>query len=759
MPRHAVAILAGALLAVYGNQLPDRAWSSYLPLLLLLWRFCPRWRWLLLAAAAHLWSLALLHIHLDHRLQEAYDDRVVLLRGSVDGIPQQRPGHVSFYLDEIDIDGYPGRLPRRVRVAWYQREVLPLPEERWQLVVRLRQPRGALNPAGFDFSAWQFANGIDAGGYVRASPVNRRLAPAGWFDTNRWRLRVAQAIDENCRDCPRAGLLKALAIGYRGAIENRHRQLLERSSTAHLLAISGLHIGMVALFAYLLGRGAWRLGLYRVAVSRPYSAALLAVTCACGYAAMAGFSLPTVRALIMLLVLSVALLLKNRVNLLQSLAIAVATITLADPRSLISGSFWLSCGALLVIAFAQFRAPQAMPGWRRLLVVQFFFTLLFAPVSVMIFGQWSPASLPANLLAIPAVSFLLLPAILLGSLLAVGGLPGAGQLLGVADRGLGLLLDCLQWLLEHGFEALHLSYPMPLLAILLALVYWMLMPQPSAGRHGALLAAIFLLAWQPARPGFGEFQIWILDVGMGTSILLRTRHHSLVYDLGPGKPGSPGAGDRVLLPLMRRLRSGAPDLVVVSHADQDHSGGLPALLDAYPQAPIVTGTPAELAEKFALPAATASCHRRQPWRWDGVEFAFLQALAGDGTNNRSCVLRVDGEQRVLLAGDIEATREASLVAAYGDSLAADMLLVPHHGSETSSSVQFLDFVAPRHAVFTLSRGNRWGFPSAAVVDRYRARGIRLYDTAGDGAISVASGARGLKIETLRGAPRRIWRRW
>jgi len=758
MPRYAIAILAGALLAVYGNQLPDRAWSAYWPLLLLLCRFCPAWRWLLLTAAAHCWCLALLQVDLDHRLIDAYDNRVVLLQGTVDGIVRQRAGRSGFYLDDLRIDGYPGSLPRRIHVDWYQDALVPRPGERWQLAVNLRQPRAALNPAGFDFAAWQFARGIDAVGHVRGSPANRRLAPAGCCDTHLWRLRLAKAIDENCPDCGQAGLIKALAIGYRGAIEPRQRRILERSSTAHLLAISGLHIGMVALLAYALGRGIWRFGVCPAA-NRPRLAALLAMAAAGVYAAMAGFSLPTVRALVMLLVLLIALLLRSRVNLLQSLAIAVAAIILVDPRALISSSLWLSCAALLVIAFVQFRVPQALPGWRRLLVVQVYFALLFAPVGMMIFGQWAPASLPANLVAIPAVSLLLLPAVLLGSLLAAGGLPGASLLLGAADRGLGLLLDCLQWLLANGFEAVYLSYPAPLLAMLIAVLGWLLLPRRLPGRHGALLAATLLLAWQPARPGPGEFDIRVLDVGMGTSILLRTRDHSLVYDLGPARPGSPGAAGRVLLPAMRRLRSGAPDLVVVSHVDRDHSGGLPALLDAYPRAPLVSGTPRRLAARYALPDAVRSCHRHAPWRWDGIEFAFLGALAGDSTNNRSCVLLVKGRQRVMLAGDIETPREASLVGAYGRTLAAELLLVPHHGSDTSSSPLLLDYVAPRYAVFTRSRNNRWSLPSTAVVDRYRARGIRLYDTAEDGAISVLSGVRGLRIEALRGAPARIWRRW
>lgn len=759
MPRHAVAILAGTLAALYGNQLADRMWAAYLPLLLLLIRFCPAYRFLLIAVAAHLWSTAWFHYHLDHRLIGAYDDRVVLLRGLVSEIPETGSGRIRFDLEKLEIDGYPGSLPRRIRLSWYRHGESLYPGEYWQLAVRLKQPRGLLNPQGFDFAAWQFSLGIDAVGYVIESPANTRLGAGRARRLQRWRMGLAESIDAYCGGCERLGLVKALALGIRAEITPRQRQVLQASSTAHLLAISGLHVGMVALLAFGAGSLLWRLGLYRGPVSRPRLAAMLAMLAAVGYAAMAGFSLPTVRSLIMLLAVLLALLTKNRVNLLQSLCVAAVIITLADPRSLASGSFWLSIGALLVIALFQFRVPGKLPWWRQLLVLQFFFTLLFVPPGMMIFGQVTPASLPANLVAIPAVSFVLLPLVLAGCLFAAVGLPAAGMLLQAADRGLGYLLGYLDWLTQQGLGAVAVSYPEPLLLVLLASLSWLVLPRALPGRWAALLAAALLLGWQPSRPGQGEFEMWILDVGMGTSIYIRTRNHSLVYDLGPGRPGGYSATDWALLPLLDHYRAAAPDLLVVSHADQDHSGGLHSFLESHPRTPLVSGTPRELAARFELPMAADSCHQRPAWLWDGVDFRFFAAPAGRGTNNRSCVLMIDGFHRVLLPGDIESPRELELVAEYGDGLAADVLLVPHHGSATSSSAEFLDRVEPGFAVFTLSRANRWGFPSDGVLGRYRERGVRLFDSARHGAVSVFSGARELRIEAQRGAPARIWRRW
>jgi competence protein ComEC len=253
--------------------------------------------------------------------------------------------------------------------------------------------------------------------------------------------------------------------------------------------------------------------------------------------------------------------------------------------------------------------------------------------------------------------------------------------------------------------------------------------------------------------------LWVLDVGMGTSVYLRTRHHSLVYDLGPGRRQRYSAAEQALLPVIGRYRGAVPDLVVVSHVDQDHSGGLHAFLEAYPRARLVSGTPGELAARFELPEVPASCHERPAWRWDGVDLRFLTAIAGEGSNNRSCVLMIDGFHRVLLPGDIESRRELGLVEEYGDALAAEVLLVPHHGSATSSGSDFLDRVNPRYAVFTLSRDNRWGFPAATVLERYRRRDIDLLDSARHGAVSVFSGSGELRIEAQRASPERIWRRW
>jgi len=762
MPRYALAMVLGALLAFFGNRLPDPFWSAYLPLLLLFAYFNPAYRFVLLLFAATLWSSAVMHHQLSHRLHAEFDHREVLLSGTIADIPQVRGEYQRLLLEDLKIEGYPAPLPRRVRLNWYQLRQVPHAGERWQLRARLRQPRGLLNPAGFDFERWQFVEGIDAAGYVIDARDNRRLQAAASLSLQNWRGRLVDRIERDCADCRQPGLIKALALGVRGDIEPRARELLRDSGTAHLLAISGLHIGVVAMLFYALGRFAWRLGGYRSGINRGELASLCGLSAALLYAALAGFSLPTLRALLMLAVVLLGMQFRRRIDLLQSLSLALLLILVIDPLAVGSGSFWLSFAALLVISFNAFRQPGPSRKWARLLVLQCYFAILFAPVLLLMFGQFNPASLPANLVAIPAVSLLILPAVLCASLLSALDLGAATLVFALADQGIVWLLGLLEWLLSTGLEPVSLAYystPLIMLSLLalglLLLPRWSGLPVAAA----AMLAALAL--WQPRALEFGEYELTILDVGMGSSALLRTRHHSLVYDFGPGRGQGYNSAELGLLPLIRQRGIGAPDLLVVSHVDQDHSGGLHAFVADYQPTRLLSGTPAELRQRFGLRHRVRSCHEHPDWSWDGVRFRFLKADPGTArsSNNRSCVLQILGHHSALLPGDIEAAQESRLLHRYGDGLAADILMAPHHGSHTSSSQEFIERVNPAQVVFTLARNNRWRFPDPRVLARYRGHAARRWRSDHDGAVVFTSRRGELSIEAMREPVRRIWRRW
>ena len=761
MPLYALAILLGALLAFYGNQPPDSFWSAYVPLLLLLFRYCPRYRFICLLATGLLWCNIAIHTHLSHRLPDSFDNRGLLLSATIADIPRVDEDRISLLLEDLHIESYLAAMPRRVSLNWYRAEQIPLAGERWQFLLRLRQPRGRLNPAGFDYEAWQFVRGIDATGYVLDSKLNRRLAAAPALSIAGLRSRLAHNIDRDCAQCRHAGLIKALALGFRGDIDPHSQRLLQSTGTAHLLAISGLHIAMVASLFYVIGQHGWRLGGYRCGITRRDMASLCALIAAMGYAALAGFSLPTLRALIMLAVVLIGQQLHQKINLLQAISLALIVVLIFDPLAVGSASFWLSFGAMLIIAFVQFRLACRLSGWRQLLVMQFYFVLLFAPLGVLIFGQLNFAGLPANLVAIPLLSLLILPIVLAASVLSSLWSTGASLLFDLVDRLLEYLFNYLELLLGAGLQSTVVdAYPALLVLLVLVVIIFLLLPRLPW--LAAVVVAILgvLLCWQPARLEHGEYELLVLDVGMGSSLLLRTRHHSLIYDFGPGRKNRFSAADRALLPVMQRLGIAAADLLIVSHVDQDHSGGLYSFVGNYRWSQLLSGTPRELRSRFDLKHRVRSCHGIPDWHWDGVRFRFLETASADGsTNNRSCILQVIGHHRLLLPGDIEALQENRLVAAYGDELAADVLLAPHHGSSTSSSQLFVDRVRPSRVVFTMARNNRWGFPVESVTARYQAIGARIFRSDQDGAIRFSSKAEGLRENTLRNPPQRIWRRW
>ena len=763
MPLYALAILFGTLVAFYGNQPQDSFWSAYLPLLLLLFRFCPGYRFVCLLAVGLLWGNVALHGQLAQRLVDGFDNRGVLLVGTIADLPRVDSDRLSLQLDAINIDAYPAAMPRRISLNWYQSKQLPMAGERWQFLVRLRQPRGQLNPAGFDYEAWQFVQGIDARGYVLDSKLNRRLAPASPISISGLRQRLAANIERDCQACRHSGLIKALAVGFRGDIDPSSRQLLQSTGTAHLLAISGLHIGMVAYLLFGAGRYIWRFSVYRTGINRREMASLCALGGAIAYAAMAGFSLPTLRALIMLAVVLIGQQLHNKINLLQSISLALVVVLIFDPLAVGSASFWLSFGALMTIAYVQFRLPRRMNGWRQLLILQFYFTLLFAPLGVFIFGQINISALPANLVAIPLLSLLILPLVLTACLLSTVWSEGASLAFSLADRLLGYLFDYFDILLAAGLRSRIVDdYPALLLLLALCAILLLLLPRLRGLSVVALAIMVVVLCWQPARLKPGEFELLVLDVGMGSSLLLRTSHHSLVYDFGPGRNDRFNAARRALLPVMQRLGIDEADLLIVSHVDQDHSGGLHSFIGRFRPTQLLSGTPRELHARFALQHRVRSCHDYPDWRWDGVSFSFLNATddsVKQTTNDRSCILLVSGHHRVLLPGDIEALQEGRLVESFGDELRADVLLAPHHGSSTSSSQPFIDSVRPSEVVFTVSRKNRWGFPDEAVISRYRAIDARLHRSDQDGAIRFYSKAGALRVTSLRRPPQRSWRRW
>lgn len=760
MVSNALSLILGAFFAFFSGELIDPFWIMYLPVALLFAFLLPSYRFLLLILSAYLWTSLQLYDTANLKLKHDFENKTVLLSGVIADIPELSPTSIKLLIDPDFIEGYEYTLPRLIRLSWYHNKLVPIAGERWQFLVKLRRPSGFQNLAGFDYERWLFVKGIGATGYVKKSTQNKPLESTRWWDVNKLRSTIASAIDRECASCPNRGLIKALTIGYRGEITATQSQILRDSGTAHLLAISGLHIGLISGMFFLLGRWLWRNCFFRFHNNQLEFSALLSFCAGLSYAALAGFGIPTVRALIMLGVLCFALKFRTQCNLLNTLASAIVLILIVDPLAVGSASLWLSAGALLIINFAQYLLHHQRGWLKQLLLIQGLFSLIFIPVGIVLFGQINSAGFFANIIAIPMVSFVLLPLTLLAGFMASLNLPYADWLLIASDKGLTQLIEYLQWLIESGLAAFGTAnIPLPLvLSALIGLVI-LLMPKATPAKKPAMLLVLLPLIWSPDKADYGGFEMTVLDVGMGTSVIVRTRNHSLVYDYGPGNNLGFSAGSWVVKPFLQYHGIATPDLMVISHVDQDHSGGFITFKSDYDRSRLISGTPDELQKRYNLEPPIRSCHGIAGWLWDGVEFEFLplpKTSDMNDSNNRSCVLKIQGLHSILLAGDIESEREGWLVRSNPDRLKADLLVAPHHGSLTSSTPDFIGSVLPRAVVFTVGKYNRWGFPKPQVIDRYQAINSQIYRTDLHGAISVYSDLEGFRVESLRERKPGLW---
>ena len=777
MITNAIAITAGLLFALFSTELNDSYWASYLPIVLAFSVLLPKYRFLLIILSAYLWAGLYFQFSVNLKLDNRFDNQVVMLSGVIVDIPKIKARSVQFLVKPDFIEGYSQRLPNKIRLSWYRSNQLPLVGQRWQFRAKLRRPNGFHNPAGFDYERWLLVKGIGATGYIKKSSGNLLLDQPAWWNINQLRSKVAQSIDQKCEACDNWGLIKALTIGYRGDIRLSQKKILKDSGTAHLLAISGLHIGLISGLFYLLGRWLWRIYFFRYRFNRLEFSAVLSFTAGLSYAALAGFSIPTVRALIMLGVIFFALKYRLSNNLLNTIATAVVLILIIDPLAVGSTSLWLSIGALLIIGLAQYllnnqqldkhhnEEINEQKSWLvKLLLVQGVFTLMFIPLGIVLFGQVNIAGFLANVIAIPAVSFVLLPLALFASFCASVNLPYTEWILIVCDRGLTFLMGYLEWLLESGLAAIDIGYiPMPLLILSLVGLAILIMPRGIPSKKLALMLVLLSVVWQPEKLEYGSYEMAVLDVGMGTSVIVRTKHHSMIYDFGPGNNHGFSAGSWVVKPYLKRHNIQAPDLMVISHVDQDHSGGFYTFRSNFDSATLISGTPRQLRKRFNLDQPVQPCHEVSPWRWDGVDFQFLAfpkkgptiALMDD-TNNRSCVLKIQGKHSVLLTGDIEAERENWLVSVDPKYLKSDLLVAPHHGSSSSSTADFINKVLPEAVIFTVGNNNRWNFPKPEVISRYKATQSDIYRTDKHGAVTFYSGSNNFLIESERIRHPRFW---
>lgn len=726
------------------------------------------------ALGAFLWAWWQAGLQLERDLPPALEGADLVLHGTVASLPEVDGRATRFIFESRQrADGADWvAFERRLRLSWYA-DVGDVPSiaagTAWQLTVRLKRRHGFHNPGGFDYEGWLFQNGVSATGYVRdgipLAPPRDTGAPAV--------LRLRAAVDARLAAVlagnDQAGLLRALALGVRDGIAMDDWEVLRATGTGHLVAISGLHIGLAAGMAFVVVRGAWaRSATLTLRLAAPRAAALAGFAAATLYALLAGFGIPARRAWIMAGVMLLGLVQRRRTDPWQGLALALVLVTLTDPPAVNSPGFWLSFAAVAIIFAGLARTADRPPDGgragrlrrqvRSLVHLQLLLSAGLLPFTLGFFGQLGWTSPIANLLAVPWTSLVVVPLVFVGLLLLFPLPSVAGWAFDLAGLAAGLLRH---WLaLLAGQPGSLLGMPsVPVAVSLLAGfgIVCLLLPRGVPRRLMGLALLLPLLSWRPPQPAPGSAWLTLLDVGQGLAAVVRTRNHVLVYDAGPRFGPDFDTGRAVVAPFLEAQGLRRMDLLIVSHGDNDHRGGARSLESRIPAYRLLTSVPERIDWRYSR-----RCRAGQRWEWDGVTFHVLHPDPAEyaSGNDASCVLQVrtaTGDS-ALLPGDIEAAAEFALVRRHGAALASTVLVAPHHGSRSSSTPDFIAAVDPRWVLYPVGYRNRYGFPRPEVSARYRAHGSRALTTAGSGAIELRLGEGGADPRPMlhRHLARRYW---
>jgi competence protein ComEC len=757
------ALAFGIVAATSLPELPSAGLLiAALPLLLPLllaghrwWRVCGC---LLLGLA---WGILRGHEMLARSLPDALEGRDLRVRVCIEGLPVLRHSARgdSWRLRVRILDPLPGASGplahwqgRRADISWYGEGEFRSGEA-WSMVLRLRAPRGYVNPGGFDYQAWLLSQGIDATGYAVGKLPGNRLDPAlCGIGVDRWRYRLRAKLQQLLADEEQAGKLIALTMGDGSGLTPEDWDTFARTGTTHLMVISGMHITLVAMLCWQLASlaaKAWP----RALLLWPAAnwGAAFAVPATLAYALLAGMGVSVQRALLMATVLCVFTLRERRIRPWLAYTWALALVLVAQPMAALQTGFWLSfitVAALLMAFGGRLQMSQgSLLVWRPQLVV---FVALWAPLALA--GQQQPWLAPlVNMIAIPLVDLLVVPTALLGCvLLAVGDAPAwiafKVSLLGL--EGLSQLLE-----LAREFDP---QLPAPAadnagwrLAMAALGTLWLLAPRGFPARPVGVLLLLPLLFPRSVAPP--ALELLMLDVGQGTAVIVRSPGYTLVYDAGPRYSERFDAGSGIVAPALRHLGVRHIDTLMLSHSDSDHAGGAAALLQEFSAVEVLSGEP-------VASLASEPCRSPMQWQRDAVFFEVLHPEPGavGSNNNLSCVLRISiGGTRILLTGDIEATVERRLQR---DLQRVDILLVPHHGSRSSSTPGFVTALSPRYALVSAGYRNRFGHPHPDVVARYGDRGGEVLNTAHNGAVILRLDADGRIAAPIawRDHRRRFW---
>lgn len=728
-------------------------------------------------------------------LIEGVDIEVV---GVVTDMPQRLETGLRFRfdVDAAHLNDKPVILPTRLLLSWYRRSfndgnasggdgtsldlesaaVQPKAGERWQFTVRLKAPHGNANPHGFDYELWMWEQGAGASGYVRE---NKKQTPPKLLGRVNWNPaysmeRARQAIRDKVfqrfgepNDRTASGVLAALITGDQNAIERADWDIFRATGVAHLMSISGLHITMFAWLAALLLGKLWRRSVGctpRLCLALPavHAGLIGGLVLASLYAWFSGWGVPAQRTIWMLTTMTLLRLSGIRWPWYVTWLLAAVVVLMLDPWAILQAGFWLSFVAVAVLFASD--SGESKSKWWGMFREQWIITLALAPLTLLLFQQVSLVGLLANAVAIPVVTLIVTPLAMLGVAFS--------PLWDAAAFSIGWLGILLKWMAALPFAVYTAPAP-PLALSMIAVLGGVLLVLPFTFKMRliatgcAICLMLPALLWQPSRPAIGQFELLAIDIGQGNAVLIKTANHSLLFDAGPRFSRESDAGHRTIVPLLRALGERL-DVIMLSHRDSDHTGGAKAVLTMQPQAKVITSVirPAELVA-LGLPETSSPCYSGQSWTWDGVRFDVLHPAKSDldadkspKPNSISCVLKItngdaNDPKSALLTADIEAPQEQALLGSQADFLPSTVLLVPHHGSKTSSTVAFLDAVRPTIAVVQAGYRNRFQHPRPDVIARYNDRKIKTYISPSCGAAKWRSDLHDV-VTCQRELNRRYW---
>ncbi len=723
-----LALIAGILSLRLLPWLPSTLWLIVLllaALILLSYRLFPISAYIL----GFCWACLSAQWALDDQLAHDLDGRTLWVEGTVVGLPewpivQGQPATVRFKLQ--DATSRRAQLPKRIRLSWRAPVEQVKAGERWRLAVRLKRPDGVLNPHGFDYQAWLFAKRIGATGSVKSG---QRLA-AGQ-GVHHWREQLKRQL-QNIAPESMQGVMTALLLGDGSALTDQQWQLLQTTGTVHLMVISGQHISLMAGMAYACVVLLVRLGWWPARLPWLPVACALSMLAALVYGALAGFAVPVQRACIMVMIVLLWRWHFQHLSAWTAFLTALCIVLLYEPLVVLQAGFWLSFAAVGALVLAFSGRLGAWRWWQVLTRTQWVAAIGLAPFLLALSLPVSLVGPLANLFAVPWLSLLALPVTLLGAVLLAWPVLSA-PVLSLADWLLQMMFSVLQWLAQS--EAVWTAGGANVWALLFALlgVLCVLLPRPII----PLLVVVGL--WTPLlKPDEtvveqGEAEVWMLDVGQGQAVWIKTAQHSLLYDAGPFMAGF-DTGERIVVPFLQSFAQTHLDTLLISHADADHAGGAQAVVNALRVEEVVSGQPLEHPASFVAQACT-----EKQWHWDGVWFWRWQWRNAKDSNQKSCVLLINAQgERLLLTGDLDAAGETALLADW-PWLKVDWLVVGHHGSRTSTSRRFLQALTTQYALISRGKHNSYGHPHPQVLADLQSQNVRVYDTAQDKAVQIHLG--------------------